>query len=147
MSAPLLLAVAVILVLIGLRLAFRAVPADHAAALGQRHGLPMTPGNEAFVLAYLSVTRRWRVAGILGGALVCVVWSLPQGRVAVELFPVIAGWFAGAVIGEFRFRPPLNAGGESGGAVVPGWLRRAPVFLAAATAVVTALTLPGRLRW
>ena len=79
---------------------------------------------------------------MLGGFLVGLVAALPQQRIAVEFFPLLTGWFAGAVVGELRFTRPVPAKRTVPvGAVVQGWLLRVPHVLAAITAGVTALVL------
>jgi hypothetical protein len=139
MTSLLLLALGVVLLFAGLRFAFSAATPGRVAAFATRHGLELTPGDQLFLTSYLSHTRRWRVAGALAGGLVAVVVALPQERLSIELFPVLAGWFAGAVAAEFQFRPPSTDGGEP--AVVPGWLLRVPLVLAVGTAGVTVLVL------
>lgn len=81
--------------------------------------------------------RRWHTAGAIAGLLAGVVAGLPEQRFTLALFPLLAGWFAGAVIAEFRFRPmpaaPVVAGRNA--------LQRVPHALAATTVGVTAIVL------
>jgi hypothetical protein len=130
---------AVGVVLVGARVAAAPVSGGRVAAFARRHRIELA-ANESQVVAYLSHTRRWRTAGAVGACLVVLASGLRQERVAVEFFPVLAGWFLGAVIAEFRF--PATAGlGLKGRDAVPGWLPRVPQILAAAALAVTVLVL------
>src|SRR5688500_5379331 len=114
-------AVAVVPVLAGWRFAVRPVTPARIAAFARRHRRELTPGDEPFVAAYLAHTRRWRTAGALGGYLAGLVAALPQERVALQFSPVLAGWFAGAVVAEFRFRSVPQPGLRAAPAV-PAWV-------------------------
>jgi hypothetical protein len=109
--------------------------AGRVAAFARRHGLDLTPGDEPYVAAYLRHMRRWRAVGAVGGLLVGIVHGLPDDRIVFQFFPMLAGWFAGAVVAEFRF-PAVEPSGAAEPAV-PRWLLRVPAALAAVTVVVT----------
>lgn len=140
MPVLLLLFVAVVPVLVGVSVAGRPVTTARVEAFARRHHLEPTPGTRVYVAAYLSHVRRWRVGGALGGYLVGLASTLPQERVALQFLPVLAGWFLGAVVAEFRFRAPPGADAEVA-VLAPRWLLRVPHILAAATVGGTALVL------
>lgn len=142
---PLLLVVAAVPVFIALRFMTAPTTAARVARFARRHRVGLMPGSEPYVVAYLSHTRRWRTAGVLGGYLVGLASALPQERIALEFLPLLTGWLVGAVVAEFRFRfrAPLGPGlgAAPADAVVPGWVLRVPHAVAATSVGVTALVL------
>lgn len=110
-------AVAVLLVIVGCLLDFVATPwqrvrRSRVDRFARRQSLPITVENGPLVIRYLATTRRWRGGGLLLALIVTLFWPLfvsivrPQdaassgpGANALALF---AGWFAGAVVAEWR---------------------------------------------
>lgn len=149
----LLLAFAVFPAVLAWQFARRPPAAARVDAFLRRHHLTQSDGNERYVVAYLSHTRRWRTAGVFGGYLMSLAAGLPYERVALEYFPLLAGWFLGTAVAEFGFRPrpepdpaegdPAEGGREEArtGGRVPGWLLRVPYVLAGAALGGTLLVL------
>jgi hypothetical protein len=139
----LLLLIAAVPVFIGLRLAMTPPSAARVASFARRHRLGLMVDDRRYVVAYLSHTRRRRTAGALGGYLAGLASALPQERITVEFFLVLAGWFVAAVVAEFRFRAPQLPGHDQAavGSLAPGWVLRVPHALAATAVGVTALVL------
>ena len=71
----------------------------------RQHGLPITTGNGDRVIAYLTITRRWRCAGAATGAITSAALRLFQGEPGIDFIPVFAGWFAGALVAELLLTP------------------------------------------
>jgi hypothetical protein len=67
-----------------------------------RQALDITADNGNLVIAYLAITRRWRGAGMLVATAIVGVWSLDHNRLSVNGLALFAGWFAGAVVAEWR---------------------------------------------
>jgi hypothetical protein len=83
----------------------------------RRQQLLITPDNGDRVIRYLAVTRRWRVAGIVGAVALGVIWITvssigrrpDQFGGEVNLLQLFAGWFVGALIAEARLhRTPVD---------------------------------------
>jgi hypothetical protein len=78
----------------------------------RRQSLTITATNGNRVIAYLSVTRRWRSAGVVIGLAAGSIGMLSQGQIGVAFLPLFAGWFAGALAAEarltYRHRSPLR---------------------------------------
>jgi len=95
------------------------------ARFASRHRLTITVDNGEQVIRYLAQTRRWRSAGLVAGAVVSSVASIPHGTVRVDFLALLAGWFVGALIAEVRLAAKL-VGAASGkrstaaGAGAPG---------------------------
>ena len=130
------------------------------ARFASRHRLTITVDNGEQVIRYLAQTRRWRSAGLIAGAVVSAVASIPQGTVRVDFLALLAGWFAGALVAEVRLAANGGALGQPGrrvaslrsrnqsaylGPVVRGLLPAA-VALSTGTAVLT-VVVDGALRW
>ncbi|MDQ1715309.1 MAG: hypothetical protein QOC60_1254, partial [Frankiaceae bacterium] len=77
------------------------VSRERVAKFARRQTLFITPDNGNMVIAYLATTRRWRAAGLAMGVVVSIAWSFGNGF-SVNMVQLIAGWFAGAVIAEWR---------------------------------------------
>jgi hypothetical protein len=121
------------------------------ARFASRHRLTITVDNGEQVIRYLAQTRRWRSAGLVVGAVVSSVASIPHGTVRVDFLALLAGWFVGALVAEVRLAAGAGALGQPGrrvaslrsrnqsaylGPVVRGLLPAA-VALSTGTAVVT----------
>jgi len=66
----------------------------------RRQLLQITPGNGNHVIRYLASTRRWRVAGLVGGILVSSTWYAATEGFRIDFLTLLAGWFAGALVAE-----------------------------------------------
>jgi hypothetical protein len=145
---PLVLAlIAAVPVLVILRLAVMPVATGRVARFARLHRLALTPDSQPRIVAYLSHTRRWRAVGVLAGYLVGLVWMLPQQRIGFQVSALLAGWLVGAVMAEIGYGSSRSAhrAATSVNPIVPGWLLRVPLALAAAALIGTALALvPGR---
>ena len=130
------------------------------ARFASRHRLTITVDNGEQVIRYLAQTRRWRSAGLVVGAVVSSVASIPHGTVRVDFLALLAGWFVGALVAEVRLAAGAGALGQPGrrvaslrsrnesaylGPVVRGLLPAA-VALSTGTAVVTGV-VDGAPRW
>jgi hypothetical protein len=130
------------------------------ARFASRHRLTITVDNGEQVIRYLAQTRRWRSAGLVVGAVVSSVASIPHGTVRVDFLALLAGWFVGALVAEVRLAAGAGALGQPGrrvaslrsrnqsaylGPVVRGLLPAA-VALSTGTAVVT-VVVDGAPRW
>ena len=102
-----LLAIAIPLLAVGLSGSLGPVSRQRVATFARRQALLITPDNGNAVIAYLATTRRWRAAGLAVGFVASVVWSFGNGF-SIGTVQLIAGWFAGAVIAEWRIHrlPP-----------------------------------------
>lgn len=80
----------------------RQVTRARVERFARRQRLVITPDNGGRVMTYLGTTRRWRTAGLVVGALTGLLWSLPEGTLTLSFTALFAGWFAGAVIAEWR---------------------------------------------
>ncbi len=80
------------------------VAPDYLHSFAKRQKLSITVENGNHVIAYLGTTRRWRAFGLAAGLVVSVLTDLPA--VTVNSLPLLAGWFAGALIAELRVLPP-----------------------------------------
>jgi hypothetical protein len=104
---PLLVLVIVgVLVLVPALLLWQAV--DGPVSLGRvqrfarRTGLRVGPGNVDLVVRYLATTRRWRSCGLALAYLVIMATALARASVKVDLLALAVGWFAGALVAEWR---------------------------------------------
>jgi hypothetical protein len=104
----------------------------------RRSALVLTPENGDVVVRYLSTTRRWRASGIIVGMIAQVIWSLWHDRtVTFGGLGAFAGWFAGAVIAEWRVSS-VASGSRRAARLVPrrradylsSTVRRMPAFAA-----------------
>jgi hypothetical protein len=68
----------------------------------RRQRLTVTTDNGNQVIRYLAVTRRWRVAGFVGGFLASQLTAPDQMILYFGFIPLFAGWFLGALIAEVR---------------------------------------------
>ena len=85
-----------------------AVSRQRVAKFARRQALIITPDNGNLVIAYLATTRRWRAAGLATGVIVSFAWSIDNG-LSINMVDLIAGWFVGAVIAEWRIaRAPVG---------------------------------------
>ncbi|GIH08665.1 hypothetical protein Rhe02_67320 [Rhizocola hellebori] len=73
-------------------------------AFSTRQRLAITVDNGNHVIAYLATTRRWRALGLAMGVVASVLTGLPA--ISINSLPLLAGWFAGALIAELRVLPP-----------------------------------------
>ena len=81
------------------------------ARFARRQGLRITSANGDLVIRYLATTRRWRAAGLAVGLLISLIHSVPRGAVRIDFFTLFAGWFAGAVVAEWRLTT-IESGGR-----------------------------------
>lgn len=75
-----------------------------------RHGLKLTEANGTLVVRALAVTHRWRRFGLAAGFALAALWALREGRLEFNFVAMFLGWFAGALVAEWRTHPPAPAG-------------------------------------
>jgi hypothetical protein len=123
------------LVIVGCLLDFVATPWQRVRRsrldkFARRQSLPITVENGPLVIRYLATTRRWRGGGLLVALTVTLFWPLfvslvrPQDAVSsglgVNALALFAGWFAGAVVAEWRVSSLANTPGpHRSAALVP----------------------------
>ena len=108
-----------------------------------REELRVTRVNGVLVLRYLLSTRRWRTLGLWTGLGCGVGAGLRHSSLTLNLLTGLAGWFAGAVVAEWRFtavplserRQALLVVRETSSYQSP-WLHRTPVAITLAAAAV-----------
>jgi hypothetical protein len=99
----LVIVLVVLVTLVGLfasQFAYGPVARSRVQRFARRQRLLVTPANGNQVIAYLAVTRRWRVAGLAAGVAVCIAWTLAVGSLRIDVVAAFAGWFAGALGAE-----------------------------------------------
>jgi hypothetical protein len=68
----------------------------------RRQQLTVTVDNGNQVIRYLATTRRWRVAGLVGGIAASQIGA-PDGTIVnFNFVAIFAGWFLGALVAEAR---------------------------------------------
>lgn len=68
----------------------------------RRQQLTVTADNGNQVIRYLATTRRWRVAGFMGGIAASQIGA-PDGTIVnFNFVTIFAGWFLGALVAEVR---------------------------------------------
>jgi hypothetical protein len=83
------------------------VSRERLSQFAKRQRQVITAGNGNLVIAYLATTRRWRATGLLVSLVAGVVVGVRTGRYSVDALTLLSGWFAGAVVAEWRVgRPP-----------------------------------------
>jgi hypothetical protein len=89
------------------------VTRDRVERFARRQALPVTAAGGPLLIRYLATTRRWRGGGLLLSVTVTVGVPVlfdvlgPPGvvrsdAVTISFFSLFAGWFAGAVVAEWR---------------------------------------------
>lgn len=68
----------------------------------RRQRLPITTANGGHVLRAMAVSFRWRRVGLVVGFGMSIAVSIPQGRLTIWFLALFLGWFAGAVVAEWR---------------------------------------------
>lgn len=77
----------------------------------RRQQLWLSPANAALVQRSLAITHRWRVLGVWTGIAISAFWALREGRLTLDFIAAFLGWFAGAVIAEWRLAGlPVGSG-------------------------------------
>ncbi|RZS91379.1 hypothetical protein EV189_0620 [Motilibacter rhizosphaerae] len=110
----------------------------------ERCRLGISEQNGPVVVRYLTTARRWRTAGAVAGLAVGLGRGLPTGTPSVDTAWILAGWFVGAALAEWRVTGPSAERARA--ALVArerrryaaGWVSALPLVLAVA-AVVTAV--------
>jgi hypothetical protein len=87
---------------IGWVVATRPLRRSTVERFARRQLLGLVESNSSHVVAALLITHRWRRAGLVLGILVGLVWSLQSGSFTLHLLAGFLGWFAGAVVAEWR---------------------------------------------
>lgn len=85
------------------------VTAVDTFAMRQRLHLPGIVHNP-HVLNYLTTTRRWRVSGLVVAFVFGFGNDIRGGRISIDLGAAFLGWFAGALIAEWRLNVRRDAG-------------------------------------
>jgi hypothetical protein len=90
---------------------FQRVSRARLEKFARRQCLQVSIDNGPVVIRYLATTRRWRGSGLLVGATATVFWPLfvqwfwpddAPNHLGVNGLALFAGWFAGAVVAEWR---------------------------------------------
>ncbi|NNM46610.1 hypothetical protein [Knoellia koreensis] len=116
-----------------------------------RQRLRVTADNGPLVLHALGITQRWRTLGLWTGIACGVLWSLREGRLTLDFAAAFIGWFAGAVVAEWRIAGIPRGEGRRAASLAPrtlsSYLRRGPlVTLAVALAIWLGATIAAALR-
>ncbi|MGI8879348.1 MAG: hypothetical protein ACR2KJ_02325 [Jatrophihabitans sp.] len=110
-----------------LALPFEKVSRARVEKFARRQSLPITADNGTPVICYLATTRRWRGCGLLvsvaltvGIPLVGLIFwdSDTSGNLSVNVLALFAGWFAGAVVAEWRVSVAAQLPGRRRAAVL-----------------------------
>jgi hypothetical protein len=109
----------------------------------RRQRLTVTVDNGDRVIRYLATTRRWRVAGFIGGLLASQLGT-PEGTIIhFNSAALFAGWFLGALVAEVRVEH-LGHGSIRAASLRPRrphrYVRRFVWLLVPASAVVALVT-------
>ena len=88
----------------------RPLDRDRVSRFAERHALPITPGNGPLVVRALGTTHRWRRFGLVAGLILALLWAVRDGRLSVDFVAMFLGWFAGAVVAEWRISTPVASG-------------------------------------
>lgn len=113
----------VVLVLVIVRAMFGSVSRVRVERFARRQGLVITPGNGNLVIAYLGITRRWRVLGLGAGVLLTAAWSLRDSQITVNALTAFAGWFIGGLVAEYRIAS-IEPSARRAASLEPRLLRR-----------------------
>lgn len=92
----------VLAVLVGLLIARSPLKQRTVDRFAARQELRLVAANATHTVGALLLTHRWRRAGLVVGLLAGVVWSLQYGSLTLHFLAGFLGWFAGAVIAEWR---------------------------------------------
>lgn len=116
-----------------------------------RQRLVVTADNGLLVLHALGITQRWRTLGLWTGIACGVLWSLREGRLTLDFAAAFIGWFAGAVVAEWRIAGIPRGEGRRAASLAPrtlsSYLRRGPLGnLAVALAIWLGATLAAVVR-
>jgi amino acid transporter len=102
----LLAAVVVISSAIAVAAVTDSVPFERLDRFARRQRLRITPGNAAVVMRYLGTTQRWRAVGLAVALCYTVAAGLRHDNLVLSVHSVFIGWFAGAVVAEWRLNAP-----------------------------------------
>lgn len=101
-------------------LPFRTVSRGRLERFARRYHLRITVDNGPMILRYLGTTSAWRWAGALlaGAGTTYDTWARGES-IELHYAAVFAGWFAGAVIAEWRVERVAAIGSRRSAALVP----------------------------
>lgn len=100
------IAVAIVVGLVGAGYCSGPVQRSRVEKFAIRQRLPITVDNAPLVIRYLATTRRWRVTGLLASA---VLYPTLMPGTSGSWPTLLSGWFAGAIVAEWRqARPPAD---------------------------------------
>ena len=68
----------------------------------RRQALLITQANAPHVVAALTISHRWRRVGLVVGLAAGILWSMKDGALTFNLLAGFLGWFAGAVVAQWR---------------------------------------------
>lgn len=74
----------------------------------RQHWIPTTNGIP-LVAASLAVVRRWRRAGLAAGVIAGIGYGLSQGALTLSITAMFLGWFAGALVAEWRIADAVRS--------------------------------------
>ena len=119
----LLVSLAVLLGSIGVLWALAPMPKAMVDRFEQRQRLVVQPTVATYVVSALLIPFRWRRAGLLLGLLLGMLWSLRSGSLTLSFLPGFLGWFAGAVIAQWRMGSLRQVGERRIASLAPRNLR------------------------
>ncbi|WP_432497105.1 hypothetical protein [Kineococcus gypseus] len=139
------LALLAVVLAAGLAAALHAAPAraSRLRRFARREHLPLTERTAVPLTRYLTVTRRWRATFLALGLCYGAGLGLRSGQVRLDVLAVLGGWFAGALVAEWRLSAPLPAGPRTASLAprrLAGYLPL-PVRLLPAAVVLAALAV------
>jgi hypothetical protein len=99
------------------------VSVDRLARFARRHAVTLTDENRHLAVRYLATTRRWRTAGVVISIAISSAYTWWHSRtLGWSALGMFAGWFAGAIIAEWRLTLPAS-GERRVASLVPRRLR------------------------
>jgi hypothetical protein len=101
-AAILLTGLLVLVVAVGATYLGGTVSRPRLERFASRQRLTITVDNGNQVIRYLATTRRWRVAGFIGGILGSQIGAPPGTIIYFNFITLFAGWFLGALVAEVR---------------------------------------------
>jgi hypothetical protein len=100
-----------VLAVVLLAFVLRDVTRARLERFARRQALDVTVTNGPVVIDYLATTRRWRVAGFVGGLLIEFGATFThQARPSIGGVGALVGWFVGALVAEWRMESRHGAG-------------------------------------
>lgn len=74
----------------------------HLSSFARRQHWVPTDDGIGLVATALALVRRWRRVGLMAGLIAGIVLSVREGRLTIDFLAMFLGWFAGAIVAEWR---------------------------------------------